>query len=186
MTLNKISFNLKINFSSVLLIIFISSLLGLITNYLNNRGIPLIKVERVLNWATDSSEIKNTEQIIEDNHKTNSEDTFNEAKAITFKQAYSLYNNNVLFVDARDYVEYEIGHIKGAISLPYFEFDEYKSGLQSISKNTPLVVYCDGRDCDLSIMLGDKLFEMGYKQVYIFFGGWIDWQDNNYPVESDE
>ena len=186
MTLNKISFNLKINFSYVLLIVLISSILGLTTNYLNNRGIPLIKEDRVLNWATDSSQIKNTEQIIEDNHKINSEATFDEATAITLKQAYSLYNKNVLFVDARDHVEYEIGRIKGAISLPYYEFDEYKSFLQSISKNTPLVAYCDGRDCDLSIMLGDKLFELGYKQVYIFFGGWIDWQDNNYPVESDE
>ncbi len=186
MTLNKISFNLKINFSSVLLIVFISTLLGLTTNYLNSSGIPLIKPERVLNWAADSSEIKNSEQIIEDNNKTNPKATFNEAKAITLKQAYALYNKNVQFVDARDYVEYEIGHIQGAISLPYYEFDEYKSVLQSFSKNIPLVAYCDGRDCDLSIMLGDKLFEMGYKQVYIFFGGWIDWQDNNYPVESDE
>lgn len=186
MTLNKKSFNLKINFSSVLIIVVLSSLLGLTTNYLNYQGIPLIKSERVLNWATDSTEIKNTEEIIEDNNKTNSEAKFDEAAAITLKQAYALYNKNVLFVDARDYVEYEIGHIKGAISLPYYEFDEYKSVLQSISKNTPLVTYCDGRDCDLSIMLGDKLFEMGYKQVYIFFGGWIDWQDNNYPVESDE
>ena len=186
MNLNKISFNLKINFSSVLIIVVLSSLLGLTTNYLNYQGIPLIKSERVLNWATDSTEIKNTEQIIEDNNKTNSEAKFDEAAAITLKQAYALYNKNVLFVDARDYVEYEIDHIKGAISLPYYEFDEYKSVLQSISKNTPLVTYCDGRDCDLSIMLGDKLFEMGYKQVYIFFGGWIDWQDNNYPVESDE
>ncbi|MCH7722774.1 MAG: rhodanese-like domain-containing protein [Bacteroidetes bacterium] len=186
MNLNKISFNLKINFSSVLIIVVLSSLLGLTTNYLNYQGIPLIKSERVLNWATDSSEIKNTEEIIEDNNKTNSEAKFDEAAAITLKQAYALYNKNVLFVDARDYVEYEIGHIKGAISLPYYEFDEYKSVLQSISKNTPLVTYCDGRDCDLSIMLGDKLFELGYKQVYIFFDGWIDWQDNNYPVESDE
>jgi len=186
MTLNKISFNLKINFSSVLLIVFISSLLGLTTNYFNYQGIPLIKSERVLNWAADSSEIKNSEQIIEDNNKVNPKATFNEAKAITLKQAYALYNKNFLFIDARDYVEYEIGHIQGAISLPYSEFDEYKSVLQSFSKNIPLVAYCDGRDCDLSIMLGDKLFEMGYKQVYIFFGGWIDWQDNNYPVESDE
>jgi hypothetical protein len=29
-------------------------------------------------------------------------EVFDEAKAITLKQAYSLYNQNVLFIDARD------------------------------------------------------------------------------------
>ena len=33
-------------------------------------------------------------------------------------------------------------------------------------------------------ILGDKLYEMGYKRVYILFGGWMDWQENNYPSES--
>ena len=63
---------------------------------------------------------------------------------------------------------------------------QYKSVLDNISFDTPIVAYCDGKDCDLSIHLGDKIFNMGYKQVYIFFGGWIDWQMAGYPTDSDE
>jgi len=152
---------LKINFTSLLSIIIISSLLGLLINYFNPKGIPFIKEERQLNWAEDSTTSNITNEITDGNNH-NPGEVFDEAKAITLKQAYLLFNQNVLFIDARDYVEYEIGHIKNAISLPYLDFDEYKT-----------------------ILLGDKLFESGYKEVYIFFGGWIDWQMANYPVEGE-
>ena len=177
---------MKINFKSVLLIVGISSLLGLLINYLNPDGIPFIREERKLNWTEDSSKVNNVNEQSDKIDEQNTEEEFDEAKAITLKQAYSLFKQNVLFVDARDYVEYEIGHIKNAISIPYFDFDIYKSILDTIPKNTPLVAYCDGKDCDLSILLGDKLFEMGYTKTYIFFGGWVDWQMAGYPVEGDD
>ena len=176
---------MKINFTSLLSIIIISSLLGLLINYFNPKGIPFIKDERQLNFVDDSTSSYNSNEINENNNHI-SDDILDEAKAITLKQAYSLYNQNVLFIDARDYVEYEIGHINNAISLPYLDFDKYKTILDTIPTSTPIVAYCDGEDCDLSILLGDKLFESGYKEVYIFFGGWVDWQMANYPVEGED
>ena len=38
----------------------------------------------------------------------------------------------------------------------------------------------------MSILLGNLLFEDGYKQVYVFFGGWVDWTNADYPVEHPE
>ncbi|MFB3057731.1 MAG: hypothetical protein ACE1ZQ_11295, partial [Ignavibacteriaceae bacterium] len=96
---------MKINFTSVLFIIIISSLLGLLINYFNPKGIPFIKEERQLNWAEDSTTSHFTNKIIEKANDQNPVEVFNEAKAITLKQAYSLFNQNVLFIDARDYVE---------------------------------------------------------------------------------
>lgn len=177
---------LKINFTSVASIVLVSSTLGLILNAYHSKGIPLVKEERILNWADDSSQVENGNVPTDSTTRNEKTIELDEAKAITTKQAYELFNNKALFVDARDYVEYEISHIKGAISLPYVEFDEYKSVLDTIPKNTPLVAYCDGRECDLSIMLGDKLFEIGYKEVYIYFGGWIDWQQANYPIDEEQ
>jgi len=176
---------LKINFTSLLAIIIISSLLGLLINYFNPKGIPFIKEDRQLNFVEDSTTSYITNEITDDTDQ-NPGEVFDEAKAVTLKQAYSLYNQNVLFIDARDYVEYEIGHINNAVSLPYLDFDEYKTILDTIPKSMPIVAYCDGEDCDLSILLGDKLFESGYKEVYIFFGGWIDWQMAKYPVEGED
>jgi len=175
---------LKIKFIPIIYIILTSSLVGLIINFISPNGIPLIKAERKISFVEDSLNINDANEVIKESNIENN--AFEEAKAITLKQAYSLFNQDALFIDARDHVEYEIGHIKGAISLPYAEFEKYKSVLESISKEVPLVTYCDGKDCDLSILLGDKLFEMDYKQVYIFFGGWIDWQVNNYPIDTLE
>ena len=105
-----------------------------------------------------------------------------EPKAITLSQAYSLYNANGKFIDAREAFDYEEGHITGAINIPYYEFEEYKNKLDNLSKDEPVVAYCSGTDCDLSILLGNQLSSMGYKKVFIFFGGWPEWIDANYPV----
>ena len=173
---------MKLNLKIILTILIVSTILGLIINALNSKGISLTRKERNISWVDDSL---NNESGNIDSDKPK-DDGFDEAKAITLKKAYELYNENVLFIDARDFVEYEIGHIKGAISLPYYDFDDYTYQLKNIPEDKPLVVYCDGKECDLSILLGDKLFEMGYKKVYIFFGGWVDWQLAKYPTEGND
>lgn len=108
---------------------------------------------------------------------------FSAPKAIKLEQAYSLFNKGILFIDARDEADYLAGHITNAINIPFDDFDNHKQKLESISKNKPVVIYCAGTECDLSILLGNLLFDEGYKQVYIFFGGWNEWLDANYPVK---
>jgi rhodanese-related sulfurtransferase len=108
-----------------------------------------------------------------------------EPAAINLKQAFNLYQKNVLFIDAREPADYESAHIKNAVNLPFDHFDEYKHILDTINKDQTIsYIYCGGTDCDLSILLGNLLFEMGYKNVYIFFGGWNEWIEANYPVEN--
>jgi rhodanese-related sulfurtransferase len=103
--------------------------------------------------------------------------------AITIEQAYRLYNAGVVFLDARMEAEYNFGHIKGAINLPYKKVDEHISKISNLSKNSTLVTYCDGVGCDASIDLANKLAELGYINVRIFYSGWNDWKDKDYPVE---
>lgn len=109
--------------------------------------------------------------------------TFAEPKAITLEQAYKLFNNGVQFVDARDESDYLAGHITNSINIPFDDFDNHQQKLEQLSKEKPLVIYCAGTDCDLSILLGNLLFEKGYKQVYVFFGGWLEWLNADYPVK---
>ena len=108
---------------------------------------------------------------------------FDAPKAVKLEQAFSLYKKGVLFIDARDEADFLAGHISNSVNIPFDDFDNHKQKLKQISKDKPLVVYCAGTDCDLSILLGDLLFDQGYKQVYIFFGGWNEWLDADYPVE---
>jgi rhodanese-related sulfurtransferase len=96
--------------------------------------------------------------------------------------AFKLYNAGVLFLDARPIEEFNEGHIKGAVTLPYYS-EDHETTLSRISKNDPVVVYCSGTDCDLSVMMGNKLHKMGYEKVFVFFGGWDEWLNKNYPVE---
>ena len=110
--------------------------------------------------------------------------SFSAPKAIKLEQAYSLFNKGVLFIDARDEADYLAGHISNAINIPFDDLDNHKQKLDSISRNKPVVIYCAGTECDLSILLGNLLFEQGYKQVYIFFGGWNEWLDADYPVKN--
>lgn len=103
---------------------------------------------------------------------------------ITFEQARDIFNRgDALFVDARHSYEFGLGHIKGAISVPMQEFNEHHPILEIIPKDKPLVVYCDGEDCNSSKELAGKLIAAGYKDVKVFFGGWTAWIANNQPVQ---
>jgi putative oxidoreductase len=89
-----------------------------------------------------------------------------------------------VFLDARTLEEYLDGHIPGAQHLYAEEFDKYAPAvLPKLSdKKQEFVAYCHGTDCDLSILLAQKLMDSGYTNVKIFFGGWPHWKDAGYPV----
>jgi len=113
-------------------------------------------------------------------------DAFNQPRLISLTQAYELYKDKILFVDARNPEEFEEGHIAGAINLPYFSFDEYVKQLAAFDKTEPLVTYCEGADCDMSIRLGNELFSKGFKKVFVFFGGWEEWKKADYPMVTSD
>lgn len=109
-------------------------------------------------------------------------DVFNQPRLVSLSQAYELYREKIVFIDARDVELFEKGHIAGAINLPYFSVDEFINRLDGIDKSDPIVTYCEGADCDESIRLGNELFSKGYKKVFVFFGGWEEWEKSGYPV----
>ncbi|MDR3666297.1 MAG: rhodanese-like domain-containing protein [Ignavibacteriaceae bacterium] len=115
---------------------------------------------------------------------SNDEDEgFAEPIGINLEQAYKLYTMGFVFVDARVEEEYKTGHIKNSLNLPIYDFDKHQKELGGISKSQTIVCYCGGSDCDLSTQLANKLFSLGYKNNYIFIGGWEQWKTAGYPVE---
>lgn len=195
---------MKINLTNVFYIVIISSIIGLLINFLRPDGISLTRESKKLTWAdslslnkrssSDSIKInqgKFTSKNFTDNFQKEAEkdvkpskNSFKKPIAINLVQAYKLYRENIIFLDARENEDYKEGHIKNALSLPYYDFDNYKQILRNIPKSNAIVTYCAGTDCDLSILLGKKLFETGYNRVYIFFGGWNDWLKARYPIEK--
>ncbi len=95
-------------------------------------------------------------------------------------------SNGILFVDARSKVEYDQGHIPGAIPMPLGEFDKFYDQYKTkIKKASKLITYCHGAGCKLSDKVAQRLYkDKGHKNTGSFFGGWPMWQQHNMPVET--
>ena len=45
------------------------------------------------------------------------------------------------------------------------------------------VVYCDGEACNESIHALIQLHEFGFEELALYKTGWLDWVDNDYPID---
>ncbi|MGA1193263.1 MAG: rhodanese-like domain-containing protein [Kiritimatiellia bacterium] len=89
-----------------------------------------------------------------------------------------------IVLDARKTVDFEAGHLPGAMSLPLLEFDAAFGGIAPLlTPDQPVMVYCSGKECDESIKLGEILIEAGYTNVTLFAGGMIAWQEAGFEVQ---
>jgi rhodanese-related sulfurtransferase len=92
-----------------------------------------------------------------------------------------------LVLDARPEIFYRVGHIPSAFSLPRDDFENgYRVLARALEPNRDqvLVVYCSGRDCHDSQMVGDALRRLGYAHVRLFRGGWAEWEMESLPEEK--
>jgi rhodanese-related sulfurtransferase len=86
-------------------------------------------------------------------------------------------------VDAREPNDYREGHIPGAINLPYDEVVTDPDRLEKFDpQGKPIIVYCGGGTCELSMNLGFALVNAGKKKVLVFMGGWPEWSTSGYPI----
>ena len=79
---------------------------------------------------------------------------------------------NVLLLDVRPLVEYEFGHITGAISVP---MNELMANLKEIAKEKEIIAYCRGPFCVLADEAVKLLKEQGY-QVRRLDEGYPEWK----------
>ncbi|MBV9080777.1 MAG: rhodanese-like domain-containing protein [Elusimicrobia bacterium] len=105
---------------------------------------------------------------------------------VSLNQAAALQKNHAAtFLDAREADDYEDGHIPGARELPFEQMDPYRdAALEGLRAESPIVVYCEGVGCELSLFLARELQKAGYKNVSIFYGGFPEWEDAGLPVEK--
>ncbi|MEA1882776.1 MAG: rhodanese-like domain-containing protein [Candidatus Marinimicrobia bacterium] len=105
--------------------------------------------------------------------------------AISLAQAKQLFDDGILFVDARDDAYYSAGHIQGAIKNAFlmeliFNIEDRQS------KTDPIVVYCGDPGCGDSEDLAYDLQDSGYTKIYVFKGGWMEWSKAGYPSEAGQ
>jgi rhodanese-related sulfurtransferase len=119
---------------------------------------------------------------------TLSSETLNEGiRLVSADSARTLFHSGaVLFIDSRHTASYDSGHVPGAMSLPADEFDGYRVQFESMPRSQPLVVYCDGEECNSSVAVAIRLTGMGFTNVRTFFGGWDSWVKAGLPIERSD
>ncbi|MBU8932386.1 MAG: rhodanese-like domain-containing protein [candidate division Zixibacteria bacterium] len=90
-------------------------------------------------------------------------------------------SGNVVFIDCREPEEFECGTIPGAINIPFDYLPEdnleahIDSALGHCARDTKLITFCSGEECDLSLHMARNLQAFGYTNLGIFFGGSREW-----------
>jgi rhodanese-related sulfurtransferase len=88
-----------------------------------------------------------------------------------------------LFVDAREPADYAAGHVRGAVNLPFDESVTDPERLEKLdSGGKPIIVYCGGGGCEVSIELAEALVGAGHTKVLVDEGGFPEWGSAGYPV----
>lgn len=70
-----------------------------------------------------------------------------------------MQKNNVILIDIRPIEEFTTSHIKGAISVPLEQLDDY---LQTLTKGVELVAYCRGPYCSLASVAVNYMQDQGF------------------------
>lgn len=73
------------------------------------------------------------------------------------------YDNSIL-IDVRTDSEYKLGHLDGAINIPYQDIVKGVSKLEDVDFNTHIIVYC--KSGGRSSQAFDSLKNAGYNNVY--------------------
>jgi rhodanese-related sulfurtransferase len=109
---------------------------------------------------------------------------------ISFDQARELWETQLglaFFIDARTAKQYAEGHIASAYSLPASDFNNHLPAVQQVLANdSPIVVYCDGEQCDLSHQVADRLKALGYQNVRILINGWTLWKSAGFEINTGD
>jgi len=87
-----------------------------------------------------------------------------------------------VLIDVRPAVEFEQGHIPGAISVPIEEIETHLPGLPSDKR---IIAYCRGKYCQLADEAVALLRQRGFDAVRLE-GGWPEWVVEHTPPESSK
>jgi len=90
------------------------------------------------------------------------------------KEEFKAYmeSNKVQIVDVRTPDEFSAGNINGAVNIDFYS-DAFKSKLETLDKNQPVLIYC--KSGGRSSQALDVMKTMGFKTVLELEGGYSNW-----------
>jgi len=146
-----------------LAIVLTATVIGFSTNMIRKDGLPVVGKWSVEDRVADKS---------------------GASLVISLPEAKAVYHKNkALFLDARAQDMFDAGHIRGARNLPWYMVDDYFIEIvKGLDKNTRIITYCDGENCNLSHELALFLKELGFLNTSVLVNGWTVWQEARLPV----
>lgn len=104
---------------------------------------------------------------------------------IDLKKFREMNKEGIILIDARTESDYINGHIPGALLFDYYKFGSFADKvLPLIDPWSSLVIYCSSPTCDASDLLAGDLYELGYKNIFVFEGGFSKWKEEGLPVKK--
>ncbi len=94
-----------------------------------------------------------------------------------------LEQGEIVLVDALAPMSYARSHLPGAINLPPDWVDE-RASMRIPDLDAEIVVYCSDVDCDASVIVAERLLELGYRNVLHYAGGKSEWVESGLPLEG--
>jgi len=87
---------------------------------------------------------------------------------------------SAVIIDARSPMQYDFGHIPGAINIPLGS-DELAALIEQHDlREKPLITYCSSEHCPMAEELMGDLIAQGCKNVRLYAGGWQEWEIENF------
>lgn len=165
----------KSSFKEILLIILLSIVFAITYNSISQKGITLFKKAEMLQFVSDGELF---------NKNIND---FTIRRNVSTKQVLELVKNKKsIIIDARNQEAFNRGHIPGSVNIPALEVFNYVEMLNLIPRDTLIVVYCEGINCELSHILAEFLKGMNFVRIFHYAGGIEEWVKNRLPLEKVE
>ncbi|MBI2145041.1 rhodanese-like domain-containing protein [Candidatus Woesearchaeota archaeon] len=89
--------------------------------------------------------------------------------------------DDFVVLDVRDRPAYDLGHVKGAISMP---ISEIPSRYKELPRDKDIVIYCWSHECGLGPNSAALLARHGVTNLKELRIGWCEWSERGYPIDG--
>jgi rhodanese-related sulfurtransferase len=110
---------------------------------------------------------------------------FQGVKTVNLAQAYALFQQGSLFIDARPANEFAELHVPKSLNItPDMVEAGVAEPVAALPRDREIVVYCGQVSCDLALKVAEKLQSLGFTRVTAFVGGFRAWDEAGYPADT--
>jgi TolB-like protein/tetratricopeptide (TPR) repeat protein len=106
------------------------------------------------------------------------------APTIELETAREMWEQGAIFIDVRDRIAFNAGHLPGAIHFDlHVDFTDERLS-EVVGRNEEVVISCWGRNCPYAAHACAMALTWGFNKVYYFAGGFPAWLVAGYPIED--